>query len=171
VDTNLDMVLLCREKGLHVEHADAFALLRELPEGSLGGVFCSQLVEHLPAGRVLELLRLVHRALGDGAPLVVETVNPECVLALMNFYLDPTHVRPLHPKAMQLLVEGLGFDRVEVLFSSPGPEALRIPALPPYGDPDAVERFNTAVARLNDLMYGFLDYAVVARKQAAPAAA
>ncbi len=48
VDADADMVAYARGEGLDVEQADALAYLESLDDGSLGGVFAGQVVEHLP---------------------------------------------------------------------------------------------------------------------------
>ena len=48
----------CRQKGLDAEVADLFDYLAALPEDSLDGIFCSQVVEHLPPERLPEMIRL-----------------------------------------------------------------------------------------------------------------
>ncbi len=52
VDQNQESVALCRSKGLEVEQGDLFTYLESLPEGSLGGAYCAQVVEHLPPAGV-----------------------------------------------------------------------------------------------------------------------
>jgi O-antigen chain-terminating methyltransferase len=47
IDLNDAMVEVCREKGLPATTADALSYLRGLPDGSLGGLFAAQVVEHL----------------------------------------------------------------------------------------------------------------------------
>src|SRR6185436_12641754 len=46
VDADADMVAYARGEGLDVTQADALAHLEELDDGSLGGVFAGQVVEH-----------------------------------------------------------------------------------------------------------------------------
>jgi O-antigen chain-terminating methyltransferase len=58
VDLDLDMVLLCREKGLDVSMNDSFTHLGALPDESVGGVFAAQPIEHLHPRRVIELVKL-----------------------------------------------------------------------------------------------------------------
>ncbi len=48
IDLSEESVAICRHKGLDAETADLFAYLAALPEASLDGIFCSQVVEHLP---------------------------------------------------------------------------------------------------------------------------
>jgi O-antigen chain-terminating methyltransferase len=163
VETNLDMYLLCRDKRLDVIHQDIFAYLRSVPDESVGGVFCSQVIEHLSAGNQLQLLTLLGKKLQRGAPAVVETINPECLYALArNFFLDPTHVRPVHPEMLQFALQELGFQRVELRFLAPVNSERWIPPLKPSQAAADVERFNRAMDHVNSLLYGHQDYAAIA---------
>src|SRR5207245_4503927 len=50
VDADADMVAYARGEGLNVEQVDALSYLESLADGTLGGIFMGQVVEHLPAG-------------------------------------------------------------------------------------------------------------------------
>ena len=52
IDLSEESVATCRHKGLDAEVADLFVYLERLPEASLDGVFCAQVVEHLPPERL-----------------------------------------------------------------------------------------------------------------------
>src|SRR5262249_53939455 len=77
VDLNQQSVAHCRQKGLQVEQADLFAYLRELPDRSLGGVFCAQVIEHLPPASLPELIRLASEKLLTDGLLALDTPTPE----------------------------------------------------------------------------------------------
>ena len=66
VDLNDECLAVCRAKGLDAEKADLFQYLAYLPNETLGGAICAQVVEHLPPERVLELVRLLHAKLQPG---------------------------------------------------------------------------------------------------------
>jgi SAM-dependent methyltransferase len=168
LDLDLDMILLCREKGLDVVMDDAFAYLGVLPDDSVGGVFASQVIEHLHPARIIELTRLCYRKLAPGGVLIFETPNPKCLMVFADsFYKDPSHLQPAHPDTMQFLFEATGFHRVELTFLCPVDPFMRIPFLQGPG-PD-IERFNQGIERLNSLLFGFQDYAVIGRKDGAGA--
>jgi 2-polyprenyl-3-methyl-5-hydroxy-6-metoxy-1,4-benzoquinol methylase len=115
IDLNDDSIAICRDKGLTAEKADLFTYLASLPDSSLGGVVCCQVVEHLPAERLPELVRLAHSKLRAGTMLAIETPNPECLaIFATHFYLDPTHRHPIPPALLSFYLEEAGFGRVEV---------------------------------------------------------
>jgi O-antigen chain-terminating methyltransferase len=163
VESNLDMYLLCRDKRLNVAHQDVFAFLNSAPDESLGGVFCSQVIEHLSSANQLLLMELLGRKLKRGAPAVIETINPECLYALAhNFFLDPTHVRPVHPEMIRFALQQLDFERVELRFFAPVNSGRRLPQLKSSIVDPNLEQFNHAVQQLNELLYGYQDYAAIA---------
>jgi hypothetical protein len=56
------------------------------------------------------------RALVPGGLLILETPNPENLLVgASEFYLDPTHQRPLPSKLLAFLIEYTGSERVKIL--------------------------------------------------------
>ncbi len=166
VDLDLDMVLYCQEKGLDAVNGDAFAYLDSLPDASLGGIFAAQVIEHLEAHRIIELVQLSQRKLRPEGTLILETPNPTCLTVFArSVYMDFSHIKPIHPEAARFLFESVGFNNVEVTFSASVEACMRIPPLPVgAGDTKGGEEFNKGIERLNDLLYGFQNYAVIGRK-------
>jgi O-antigen chain-terminating methyltransferase len=168
VDLNEQMVRICQEKELRIVQEDALQHLVGLPEDSLGGLFAAHLVEHLSPAALVELVQLAHEKLRPGSHLVFETPNPLCIWALVNyFYLDMSHIKPIHPQALTFLLEMHGFRDVEVRYLHPVPEGVRMVLLPDATDTPWQEMttlFNANLERLNDLLYGHADYAIIARK-------
>jgi 2-polyprenyl-3-methyl-5-hydroxy-6-metoxy-1,4-benzoquinol methylase len=120
IDSNDDSVALCVSKGLAAEKADLFTYLSELPDASLGGVICCQVVEHLPPARLPQMIRLVHAKLRAGGLLALETPNPECLaMFATNFYIDPTHRHPIPPVLASFYLEEAGFGLLEIERLSP----------------------------------------------------
>ena len=166
VDLDAEMVALCREAGLDVVRGDALTHLQELPQGSLGGIFAAQLIEHITAERLISLVREAHRTLRPGGVVILETVNPASVIALTTFYLDFTHVKPIHPLALEWLAESTGFVDVETLYLSPVEGGPRLEPLPEGlpASPDAADRFNNGIRATNEVLYGPREYALIARR-------
>jgi SAM-dependent methyltransferase len=155
VDVDADMVAYARGEGLEVEHIGAVEYLETLKDGSLGGIFAAQLLEHLPAPTVVRVLELAAEKLRPGALLVAETINPVSPIALRNYFADLTHAQPLVPETLELLARQAGFASVETRFLNEPDEKLAEPA-----DPTIAAN----VRRLNELLFAPLDYAIIARK-------
>jgi SAM-dependent methyltransferase/molybdopterin converting factor small subunit len=163
VDLDLDMVLLCRDKKLDVARNDAFAYLGALSDDAVGGIFAAQLIEHLPQRRVIDLVKLCHRKLAPGGALVLETPNPACLMVFADsFYRDLSHVQPIHPDTLKFLFEAAHFHQIELKTLAPVDPSMRVPLLQMH-DP-ALAPFNQGIERLNSLLFGFQDYAVIGRK-------
>lgn len=164
VDTEPDFVELVAEKGLEIVREDAVAHVEGLAEGDVDAIVASHVVEHMPPAVVGRLVGAAATALAPGGLLILETPNPESLLAgSINFHRDPTHLRPVHPETLAFLCESAGFSSVEILRLSPVPEGERLPEHAPGDDPLA--RHVDAIAeRLNGIIYGWQDYAVLARR-------
>jgi len=167
LDLNHEMVEVCRARGLDVAESDAVSYLASAPDGSLGGLFAAQVVEHLKPDYLLRFLELAHHALRPGAPLVLETLNPACWVAFFeSFIRDITHVWPLHPETLQYLVLASGFSSARIEYRSPVPPADRLQKVAAAaGVPvELVEIINANVDTLNARMFTWLDYAIVAQR-------
>jgi len=172
VDINHEMVEVCRERGLEVAEGDGLAYLAAVPDGALGGLFASQVVEHLQPHQLQQLLDLAFHKLRPGARVVLETINPACWYAFFESYIrDITHQRPLHPDTLKFLLQAGGFQQVEIRFMAPYPEARKLQPIPiPEHeasrtiDPlvDLAETYNANVDKINRLLFTYLDYAAVA---------
>ncbi len=158
VEIEPDFIELMQEKGLEVVAQDAVEHLRGLEAGELGGIVVSHVVEHLPAEAVSELVALAGEKLAEGGTLILETPNPESLVAgSVNFHRDLTHRRPIHPDTLAFLCESAGFSKVEVRRLSPVPDDERLPVPEGAGLEEVLQQ-------LNELLYGYQDYAVIARR-------
>jgi glycosyltransferase involved in cell wall biosynthesis/SAM-dependent methyltransferase len=110
VDSDPGMVRRCHEKGhADVKLADGMTYLESLQDGSLGAIFCAQVIEHLPYDSLVRFLALSRSKLGSDGVLLVETVNPHCPQALKTFWVDPTHEHPIFPEVALHLCRSAGF--------------------------------------------------------------
>lgn len=171
VDSSAEMVESCRARGLPAERGDLLEVLATQPEATLGAVVSFHVIEHLPPPLIDRLVRLAWRALRPGGLLILETPNPlSIVVAARNFWLDPTHRRPVHPESLRLSYELAGFDPVERVDLRPFPASQRLPeielaALPADQRPLA-DQINRLRDRLDDLLFGCQDFALVGEKPA-----
>ena len=174
IDLNADMVAVARERGLEATRADALSYLTAVADGSLGGVIATQVIEHFEPSYLMRLLDAGARALRPGAPIVLETINPACWLAFFSSYIrDFTHIRPVHPDTLQYLLRASGFERVEIRYSAPVPDHMKmttvdLPAeILAASDPSSVamariaHAVNANAVILNNLMFTHLDYAAI----------
>lgn len=170
VDTDAHMVEHCAGKGLRVVQAEFLSHLRGVEDGSLGGIFLGQVVEHLPSDQLIGLPALAYRKLRPGGAIVLETINPTCLSTFSGaFYADPTHVKPVHPKALEYLLLASGFGQPTVIYSAPVPDAERLLPLRETAPLEPVVKelllqANSNLARLNSLLYSFGNYAIAARR-------
>jgi O-antigen chain-terminating methyltransferase len=166
VEGNAAVARSCRERGLDVAGGDLLAFLKSEAEGSAGGVFAAQVAEHLPPAVLQATLREAHRVLRRGGLLLLETVNPRSVVGFLEVYIrDLTHERPLHPETLGFLAAAAGFTDVRVEMKSPVEPAARLQAVPAEGLPErAVQALNENASRLNELLYGPREYALLARR-------
>ena len=166
VEGNASAVQHCRDRGLEVVHGDLLAFLRAEPAGALGGVFAAQVAEHLAPAVLGQMLKEAHRALRPDGLLVLETVNPRSVVGFLEVYnRDLTHERPLHPDTLSFLAAASGFSDVRVELRSPVDPSSRLQPIPPEGLPErAATLLNENLERLNGLLYGPLEYALIARR-------
>jgi glycosyltransferase involved in cell wall biosynthesis/SAM-dependent methyltransferase len=110
VDLDPTMVERCREKGYEtVELGDAVEVLERTEPGSLGAIFCAQVIEHMPFESLQRFLELGLSRLKPGGLMIAETVNPHSARALKSFWVDPTHQHPLFPEVMLSLCETIGY--------------------------------------------------------------
>src|SRR5207247_4823756 len=144
------------------------------PDRSLGGIVATQVVEHLEPSYLMHLLDAAARTLRAGAPIVLETINPACWLAFFSSYIrDFTHVRPVHPETLQYLLRASGFERVELRYSAPVPDHVKMKTVDlPAAVLSSSEPLAVAVAGVahtinanaivrNTLMFTHLDYAAI----------
>jgi len=151
IDQSAECVAICRGKGLHAEQADLFVYLDGLADQSLGGIYCSQVVEHIDPLRLPDLVTLMGKKLRSGALAVIETPNPGCLaIFATHFFIDPTHTRPVPPRLLGFYMEEAGFGRLEVEFLSPAMESM--PALAELP------------AAVREQFFGGLDYVIFGRK-------
>jgi O-antigen chain-terminating methyltransferase len=143
-----------------------------VPDGSLGGLFAAQVVEHLEPRYLARLLDAAFEKLLPGAPIVLETINPACWFAFFESYIrDLTHVRPVHPDTLKYLLIATGFQHVDIRYRAPYPESEKLQPIaagsmqPAAGSlRDLVETLNANVDKINRLLFTYLDYAAIGRR-------
>jgi O-antigen chain-terminating methyltransferase len=167
IDVDETMIQYCLSRGLKVKNIDAISYLNSLDDESLDGVFTDQVVEHLDPAYLAKMLKLCHRKMKAGAHIFIETVNPTSFTSFVNFYIDMTHQRPIHPQTLAYLVEAAAFSLIEVKFLAPVKDGLKkIKASASLSDDEreTVSTYNENIDVLNHMLFGEQDYYVLGRK-------
>ncbi len=162
IDLNDQMVEICRNKGLNCRKADILEVLSAHKDNSLGGIFSSQVVEHLAPAYLKRMIELAYLKLASDSCIVLETINPASVFSLVEVYfLDLSHQQPVHPQALKFLLEISGFEEVEITYASPLEEE-RLETLPSADDVATI--LNRNFDKLNRLLYASTNYAAIGKK-------
>ncbi|MGI9092012.1 MAG: class I SAM-dependent methyltransferase [Mycobacteriales bacterium] len=169
VEPDPAMVAEARARGVTVHEALAGDWLRDVEDSSLGSIISTHVAEHLQLDDLIEMIELSLAKLKPGGVFIAETPNPASLIVLGNSYiLDPTHVWPLHPSLLAFLCESGGFRDVRLQFYSPADD-YHLPLLDAPADADAPEwarglasSINLGFGKLNDVLFGPQEYAVIA---------
>lgn len=152
VDSNAGQVPT--DKGSRFEQDDLFRWLDRQGDESLRAVTAMHVVEHLPLDLQVRLVFEARRVIAPGGLLLLETPNAFSLsTAATNFWVDPTHQRPVHPLFMEFLATEAGFTGVE----------LR-PLHPIEAHFSGVEEAPTLAADIESLILGAGDMALLAHR-------
>ncbi len=156
VDLNPDAISACRAKNIEARQTDIFDFLSSQPDESFDGIFCAHVVEHLAPERLPDLAGLAAQKLVPGGRFAVETPNPGCLAIFAgDFYLDPTHQRPVPSQQLDFYLQEAGFVEIETHELNPAAEVF-----PELAAMDAME----ALRGFRRRFFGGLDYAIIGRK-------
>lgn len=162
IDTYGEFVEYCKLKELNAICGNGLDFLRNVK--TLDGIFLGQVVEHLAIEHIIELCELAYEKLIDGSFLIIETPNPKVLGIYANaFYMDPSHVKPVHPLTMQYLLEKAGFKKIKILYTPESRLPVKIPEL--SGEHiNNVSEFNQAMQEIAEILFGSQDYAIIAQR-------
>jgi 2-polyprenyl-3-methyl-5-hydroxy-6-metoxy-1,4-benzoquinol methylase len=164
VDSNPAMVKSCRDLALNVTQGDLLQFLEAQKTNSLAGIFCSQVVEHLPPDVVFRMIEDAHTRIRPGGVLLLETVNVASAFGFLQVYTkDLTHRTPIHPETLKFVVAAAGFTNPQILLTSPVPAVTQLKLFPNAKD-ESERVFNENMSKLNKLLFDPQEYAVLATK-------
>lgn len=156
VDMSEEMVRRCQMNELRVAQANAIDFLRDAKEKSFGAIMCSQMIEHLTAAELMQLVRACYAALDDGGLLVLETINPLSLATYRFSYpMDLTHRHMVHPFTLQYILQSVGFSKVELSYFSPAREKTCFST-------DTPEEMAKFFDEIQNCLFSEQDYAVIA---------
>jgi len=164
IDINGDSIAICEDKCLDVECVDALEYLSTVSDGSLGGVMLAQVVEHLDMPYLIELLNLIYAKMEKSACIILESPNPRTLAIYRNsFYLDPGHVKPIHPDLLKFITTSIGFREVQEKTYAYSKDGYDLPFIRGEGITN-VDEFNSGIGVLNNILFGNQDYSIIAFK-------
>lgn len=152
IDIDKENTSVCKEFQLDVELIDILQFLKSVDNNSLIGITAFQVVEHFNTAYLIEFIRVSFQKIKEGGVIILETANPLSFYSLKNFFLDLTHRNPIPPDTLRFLVETSGFRSIEVIFSSPVQDEIKL-----KGNDENIRK-------LNEVLFGFQDYVVIGRK-------
>lgn len=170
VETDSGMCEVLKEKKLEYVNQDGLSYLKTLKDNSVSCIIAIQVIEHLSFDYINALMKESYRVLQNGGKLIFETINPLSFYALtQNFFKDYTHKWPIHPDVIKYFSKLEGFSGVDILKLSEVSENEKLSMLTTDEAmiPSMVEfisKYNKNVEKLNNLLYGFQDYALIAKK-------
>ena len=161
VDIDGEVVKAAAGRGLQVAEDDALRHLANVENHSLGGMVLIQVIEHFSAQEIVDFVALAADKMRTGGQVFVETVNPQSLYVFAHaLFLDPTHMRPVHPAYLAFLFREAGFAKVDIEWRSPPPAEDVLEPAP--DDTPAAELYNANVKRLNELLFAPQDYLICA---------
>ncbi len=150
IDMNFDMVDRAKALGFTAHRTDAMSYILKQKANSVSAITGFHIVEHIPFDALMRLFDECYRVVSRGGFVLFETPNPKnLIIGSNNFYIDPSHIKPVPPELLSFALESVGF-KVEVIPTHPQRKQIR--------------HKDSEVAALMELVYGPQDYAVVARK-------
>lgn len=151
LDLNKTMIDNVKSKGLEGERGDALSFLKKQKSNSMMAVTGFHIVEHIPFLDLMKIFTEAYRVLAPGGFVIFETPNPENVIVgSCNFYNDPSHLHPLPPAFLELVMKTRGFSKVEIKRLHPLKKDIK------SDDP--------LVQEMAERFFGPQDYAVIAYK-------
>lgn len=163
IDVYEPYVDYCKMNGLEAVCGDGTEYLARSADG-IDGIFVGQVVEHLETESIIRLCNAAYEKLAEGGCIVIETPNPTSLAIYTNaFYIDPSHVKPVHPLTMKYFLEKAGFADIEIIYTENSRPQTSIPELSAAAA-DNTEEFNRAMKKVSEVLFGSQDYAIVAVK-------
>jgi SAM-dependent methyltransferase len=154
VDSSPDAIERCTAAGFEVTEGDGLAFLQSSEDQSFAVVSAFHVLEHCPFEYCLNLAYQVARTLKPGGVFLIETPHAgNLLMAAEQFWMDPTHNRPIPMPLMEFLFEYCGLGVIHRFEVNPRPESEHLPL-----------RELDLAGRLDLLLYGPQDYAMMGRR-------
>ena len=102
------MVNDCKKLNLNIKQEDALLLLDEFSKNSFSRVSTFYFIENMNHENIKELLSKCKRILKPDGLLILETTSIDnIIVSSKSFYVDPTHINPIHPDLLAFMIKEL----------------------------------------------------------------
>lgn len=150
IDMNQTMINRANSLGYKAYKSDALLYILKQKTNSLAAITGFHIVEHIPFKTLQELFNECYRTLSNNGFALFETPNPKnIIVGTSNFYLDPSHIKPIPPELLSFALESVGF-KTKIIYKHPAR--------------DVIEHTDNEVLQIMKELYGPQDYAVLAKK-------
>lgn len=163
IDNYYPFVNYCNNIGLFVEHGDALSYLNSLEDDSLNGIFMSQVIEHLSTDYAISLIKKSYQKMKKGSYFIMETPNSQNLSTYWNFYLDASHIKPIHILTAEYWFTIAGFEKIERYYNPFSKTPFQIPEVI-SNCIENLDDINQSIKKINDNIFGYCDYTLIVRK-------
>jgi O-antigen chain-terminating methyltransferase len=154
VDSNDTQLETARQHGAPVIHGHALEYLKSLDDNTVLAITGIHIAEHIPFVDLIRLMQEAVRVLRSGGLVIFETPNPRnLIVGAHTFNFDPTHIRPLPPEVLEILLETVGLSDIEIR------------PLHPSDTLETMVSENRVDTHIATLLFGPQDYAVLGVKK------
>ncbi|MFP4172298.1 MAG: class I SAM-dependent methyltransferase [Candidatus Hydrogenedentota bacterium] len=123
IDVSTEQVDIARKAGLDAFAADVFEYLGDT-RAAYDAIIAIDFVEHFHRNELIELARMVERALKPEGRFMLQTPNGEGLFSRQLIYGDLTHCTIFTPNSLKQLLRAVGFVDVEFSETRPIPRNL-----------------------------------------------
>lgn len=125
VEINKEYCEVLQKEGFDVHFGDGVEYLKTLEDDTLLGVSAIHVIEHIDFTKLKDFIEISYKKIKPDGLMLIETPNPKCSVALANFYIDYSHIRPCPYELVSFLFEYVGFKDIKLIMSSPVDRAFR----------------------------------------------
>ncbi len=167
IDSNGEFVESCLHLKLTAEKADLFDFIPRQSMEKFSLITGFHLIEHISVEKQLWVLREMFRLLMPGGMVILETPNPENVtVGSCNFYIDPTHIRPLPHQLLYFYALQAGF--ASPMIARLNRHTVGAPLQLMRANKPGAARYNQLVELIAARLMQAPDYALIAFKPPGP---
>ena len=163
-DISETFVKYCADMGMDVCRSDALQYLNQCEDDSLNGIILSQVAEHVRPEYLYQLIRTGFKKLRKNCCFIIETPNPESLSTYMNFYIDGSHIKPVHYLTLEYFFHKNGYSEITRLSDDysrhPYAGRFRRYVVDTCDEPEKKEILND----INEALFSGRDYTIIARK-------